>query len=249
MRFSTVAAVLLAVVMVAFPVSARDKQYSAKQIDLTIDGVLNEWGDSDVIVFDQLKDAGAALPDPADFSGEAMVGWNSSDPNRVYFAVTIMDSELQDIHPADDRFWEDDSMEFMFDFDNGMVRETLVQWNVAADGEEISAAATAENTEWIVVNDGDQYIFEVAIDPTKDNPATPGLGVNFKAEAGVTIGLSIHYNDCENGVREHQTGWIAGQAWGAENFGDLIFDAASVVASAVEFPGKLTTTWGGLKSR
>ncbi len=239
MRFFVVVAVFFAVIMVAFPSAsyARDKQYVAKQINLNIDGVLNEWGSSNVIVFDQLKDAGAELPDPNDFSGTAMVGWNTADPDRIYFAVTITDSELQDIHPADDKFWEDDSMEFMFDFAND---ENLAQWNVAADGEELSNTAAADNTEHIVVNDGNQYIFEVAIDPNK-------AGFSFSAEDGKLIGLCVHYNDCENGIREHQVGWVAGSAWGAENFGDLIFNIEAV--AAVDASEKLATTWGSMKLR
>ena len=111
MRFLTAIAIFLAVAMLALPsVShARDKQYNAKQINFKADGVLNEWGDSDVMALDQLKDVGAALPDPKDFSGSAMVGWNSSDPDRIYFTVTITDSEHQDIHPDNDKYWEDDS--------------------------------------------------------------------------------------------------------------------------------------------
>ena len=238
MRFFAALAILLAVVMVALPSAsyARDKQYNAKQINLKVDGVLNEWGDSEVMLLDQLKDAGDALPDPNDFSGTGMVGWNSSDPSRLYFAVTITDSELQDIYPFDDNYWNDDSMEFMFDFAND---GNLIQWNVSADGEELSSTATADNTEWVVVNSGNQYIFEVAIDPGKG-------GQTFSAEVGKLIGLCIHYNDSENGAREHQIGWVAGGAWDALSFGDLILDAA--VVAAVGPSGKLATTWGNLRS-
>jgi hypothetical protein len=238
-----VTVVLLTLITITFSSTshARDKQYEAKQVNLKIDGNLGEWGGSDVIIFDELKDAGTKLPNEKDFSGSAMVGWNPSDPKRIYFAVTITDNELQDINPQADNFWEDDSMEFMFDFTND---GSLVQWNVAANGKTISSASTEENCEWIVVNKGDQYIFEVAIDPTKDNPAKPGFGKNFQAEVGGLIGLSIHFNDCENGTREHQIGWIPGQAWGAENFGDLIFSEAK---AAVDVSGKLVTTWGNLK--
>ncbi len=245
MRVFIATVILLTLIMAIFPLTsyARDEKYEAKQVNLNIDGNLGEWAGSDVILFDQIKDAGTKLPKETDFSGSAMVGWSPSDPERVYFAVTITDDELQDINPPADKFWEDDSMEFMFDFTND---GSLVQWNVAANGTTISSAATEENTEWIVVNSGDQYIFEVAIDPTKDNPAKPGFGQNFAAEIGGLIGLSIHYNDCENGVREHQIGWVAGQAWGAANFGDLIF---SEEQAAVDATNKLTAIWGGIKTQ
>ena len=104
---------------------------------------------------------------------------------------------------------------------------------MAADGEELSNTAAPDNTEWKVVNNGNQYIYEVAIDPNK-------AGYDFKASDGKLIGLSIHYNDCENGTREHQIGWIAGAAWGAANFGDLIFsgDTVAAVDASEEIAGK-----------
>jgi hypothetical protein len=245
MRFFTVIAVLLAVVIVTFPsisYAKRDQEYEAKQVNLKVDGNLSEWKGSDIITFDQLKDVGARVPDEKDFTGSGMIGWNSSDPNRVYFAATITDDELQDIHPAGDTWWEDDSLEVMFDFENDT---RLAQWTIGANGTEISAGGTEENLEWIVVNEGDKYIFEGAIDPTKDNPYKPGFGVNFKAEVELIIGLAFHYNECENGTREHQIGWTPGGAWDAASYGDLIF---SEERAAVDLSGKLTNTWGSLKS-
>ena len=243
MRFFAVTVVLLAVVMVMFhSVSyARDQEYEAKQVNLKVDGNLSEWKGSDIIVFDQLKDVGANVPKEKDFSGTGMIGWNPLDPTRIYFAATITDDENQDIHPAGDTWWEDDGLELMFDFDNDA---QLAQWTIDANGKEISAGGTEENLEWIVVNNGDQYIFEGAIDPTEDNPYKPGLGVNFEAEVGLVIGLAFHFNDCENGAREHQIGWTPGGAWDANCYGDLIFSAER---AAVDASGKLAATWGNLK--
>jgi hypothetical protein len=222
----------------------RKQQYKAQQIvNFKVDGDFKDWGNAEVVAFDQLKDVGAALPKPDDFTGSGMVGWSAKDPNRIYFAVRVIDDKLQDIHPSNDLWWEDDSTEFMFDFDND---GQLVQWTIAANGKEISSAGTKENTEWVVVNKGNEYLYEVAIDPTKDNPAKPGLGKNFKAKEGLVIGLSFHANDCENGTREHQIGWIAGGAWDPLSYGDLIFDKTEI--RAVEAFGKLAVTWGSLKS-
>lgn len=245
MRSLTVTMAFLAMVMIMFPSAsyARDQEYWAKQVKLKVDGNLSEWKGSDIITFDQIKDVGAGIPKEKDFSGTGMIGWDSSDPDRVYFAATIIDDENQDIHPPGDTWWEDDSLEVMFDFDNN---GNLVQWTIDANGKEISAAGTKENLEWIVVNNGDQYIFEGAIDSTKDNPDKPGFGVNFKAEVDHVIGLAFHFNDCENGTREHQIGWTPGGAWDAAAYGDLIF---SEEKAAVEPPGKLTTMWGSLKLR
>ena len=88
------------------------------------------------------------------------------------------------------------------------------------------------------------YIFEGAIDPSKDNPSKPGVGKNFKAEVGKLIGLAFHFNDCENGTREHQIGWTPGGAWDANAYGDLIFDATK---ASVNIHGKLVTTWANLR--
>ena len=241
MRFFTIVSVLLAIAFFSSASYARDESYFAKQLVLTIDGNLEEWDGSEIMAFDQLKDVGAEVPDAADFSGTGMIAWNSLDPDRVYFAATITDDENQDIHPATDTWWEDDSLEVMFDFTND---GSLVQWTIDANGTEASAAFTEENLDWIVVNNGNEYIFEGAIDPTKDNPDKPGFGVNFQGEVDLVVGLSMHYNDCENGVREHQMGWMPGGAWDAAAFGDLIFSGEIL---AVNLSGKLTTTWGGLK--
>ena len=236
MRYLTTICILLAVVIVVIPsiTHARDQEYEALQVELKVDGNLNEWKGSDIINFDQLKDVGAKLPDEKDFSGTGMIGWNSSDPDRIYFAATITDDENQDIHPAGDKWWEDDSLEVMFDLQNNT---NLTQWTIDANGEEISAEATEDNLEWIVVNTGDGYIFEGAINPS-------AAGLTFKAEVDLLIGLAFHFNECENGVREHQIGWTPGGAWDANAYGDLIFSAEK---AAVDASGKLTTTWGSLK--
>ncbi len=243
--FLFIATMLVATSTYAAP--KRAKQYVAKQIvNFKVDGNLKEWKKVEAVAFDELKDVGNAIPKPDDFTGSGKVAWSASEPNRIYFAVEIIDDELQDIHPNNDKWWEDDSVEFMFDFDNGMVRDTLVQWTIAANGKEISAAGTKENCEWVVLNEGNKYIYEVAIDPTKDNPDNPGKGTDFKAEDGLLIGLSFHANDCENGAREHQIGWIPGGAWDALSYGDLIFSEEILAVDGTE---KLAVTWGTLKSR
>ncbi len=227
----------------------RDKQYVAKQItNVKIDGNLDEWERAEIVLFDELKDVGEGVPKASDFSGQGRVAWDAKDPTRIYFAVEITDDKLQDIHPPDAKWWEDDSVEFMFDFENGMVRETLVQWTLGANGEDLSAAASEENTEWVLIQDGDNYIYEVAIDPTAErgNPqfANPGEGADFEAEDGLTIGLSFHANDCENGGRQHQIGWTPGGAWDGLSYGDLIFDDEIL---PVEPTHKLAITWAALK--
>ena len=226
----------------------RAKEYVAKQIsNLKIDGNIREWERAEIVAFDEIKDVGAGLPNANDFKGQGRVAWSATDPTRIYFLVEITDDELQDINPHNNKWWEDDSVEFMFDFENEVVRASLVQWTLGADGEDLSAAASKANTEWELVVDGNNYIYEVALDASAargPNPGNATKGNNFKAKDGLTIGLSFHYNDCENGTREHQIGWMPGQAWDPVAYGDLTFDKEFL---DVEPAGKLTLTWGALK--
>ncbi len=149
-------------------VAKRDKQYVAKQItNLKVDGNLGEWQRAETVAFDELKDVGDGVPKASDFTGQGSVAWSAQDSTRIYFAVEITDDKLQDVNPDNARWWEDDSVEFMFDFDNGMVRDSLVQWTLGANGKDLSAAASKDNTEWVLLKNGNDYIYEVAIDPTK----------------------------------------------------------------------------------
>ena len=127
--------VIFTAIIVAFAftssVGARIKQYDAMQVsNFVVDGNLDEWGIEDpVIILDELKDTGAALPDPEDCTGEVMVGWSSTDPERVYLAYTVIDDEIQDINEPAGNWWDDDSAEIIFDFQNNTVRE---KWAIGA---------------------------------------------------------------------------------------------------------------------
>lgn len=232
---------LFTAIVVAFAltpvVEARDKQYTAMQVgNFVVDGNLDEWGTEDpVIILDELKDVGVSLPNPSDFSGEVMVGWSSQDTDRVYLAYRVIDDELQDINPPNVNWWEDDSAEIIFDFNNDGTR---TKWAIGATGE-LGASATDSNTEFVIVFDDaeNQYIYEIAITAIQ----------GFQVDAGVTVGLSPIYNDGENGGREHQIGWIAGQANNSANMGDIIFSADARTPTAVEPLHKLATMWGALK--
>ena len=129
----------------------------AKQISkIKIDGKIGEWDRAEIVAFDELKDVGAGLPNAKDFKGQGRVAWSATDPTRIYFLVEITDDKLQDINPWNNKWWEDDSVEFMFDFENEVIRASLVQWTLGANGEDLSAAASEANTEWELVVDGDQ---------------------------------------------------------------------------------------------
>lgn len=226
---------------VVFTADARDEQYEALQIkDLTIDCVLNEWADwipENIIALEAVF-GGAPPADPNDFTGSVMVAWNEDDPSRIYFAVKIIDDEIQDINPANNNHWHDDSMEFIFDSNNN---GTAQQFTLDANGKDLSASATLDNTTYVVSVNDDEIIFEVAIEPA----------TGFEAAVGNAIGLALAYNDSEGGARQHQIRWIANEnSWGAEsNQGDLIFSAGIMAAAAVEPQDKLAATWGSLKLR
>ena len=240
MKYINSTMILFTAIMVAIAftsvVEARDKQYNAMQINnLLVDGDLSEWGAGyPTIALDELKDAGSALPDPADFVGEVMVGWSSGDPGRVYLAYIVTDDIIKDTNPPNDQWWNDDSAEIIFDFENNGTNTKFV---VGATGE-LGATSTPANTEFAIVSrPNNQYIYEIAV---------TGIA-GFQAAEGGIVGLSPIYNDCENGVREHQLGWIAGDANTNANQGDIIFSAAS--PTSVEPSGKLATAWGEMKSR
>ena len=127
---------------------------------------------------------------------------------------------------------DDDSAEIIFDFENNGTNTKFV---VGATGE-LGATSTADNTEFAIVSGANnQYIYEIAV---------TGIA-GFQAAEGGIVGLSPIYNDCENGVREHQLGWIAGGANDNANQGDIIFSGD--VVTAMEPSGKLATAWGALK--
>ncbi len=231
---STMILFLTIMVAIAFTsvVEARSKQYDAMQVsNIVIDGNLSEWGAGyPTIALDEMKDGTTVLPDTADFSGVVMVGWSSSDSTRVYLAYVVTDDIIQDINPPNETWWEDDTAEIIFDFNND---GTNTKWAVGATGE-LGATATTDNTEFaIVAGANNQYTYEIAI---------TGIA-GFQAVEGGIVGLSPIYDDGENGVRESQLGWIAGSANDNANQGDIIFSAAS----AVKPSAKLATTWGALK--
>jgi hypothetical protein len=242
------AVVLMFFLMHPTAFAKRDKQYVAKQIrNIKIDGNLGEWKRAEIVAFDELKDVGDGNPKASDFTGQGRVAWSAQDATRIYFAVEITDDKLQDVNPPDARWWEDDSVEFMFDFDNEMVEASLVQWTLGANGLDMSAAASPDNTQWALSRNFNNYIYEVAIDPTArrgPNPGNPDRGKDFKAKDGLTIGLSFHMNDCEGGSREHQIGWIPGGAWDGLAYGDLTFDDEILAVAPAD---KLTLIWGALK--
>ena len=238
--FLTLSTVLLVAILImpSISIAREEREYEAKQINnIKIDGNLNEWAEwvePDIIIMNEVF-GGVPPDDPDDFTGSVMVAWSDDDSSRIYFAVKITDSEFQD---KGDNPWWTDSMEFIFDSNNDGGAD---QFTLGQDGSLTHASANPDNSEWVVVNNGIEFTWEVAITPA------PG----FDAHVGDAIGLALSYNDSENEVREHQIRWIAKEnSWGAAvNQGELIFSAEIMKLAPVEPLGKAAVTWGGMKLR
>jgi acetyl esterase/lipase len=190
------------------------KSYEVKQVDLKVDGRLDEWVNCEIMTLDQLKDAGTSLPSKQDFSATAMVGWNEKEPSRIYIAVTVIDDHIQDINSAEKNWFNDDCLEIAFDLSNNGRAVPIVKGAIGATGKDLSLLFNKENMEYKIVNEGNKYVYEMAIDLANEK---------FKIKAGECIGFSLSYNECENNVRQHQIGWIAGKASDRVNFGNLNF--------------------------
>lgn len=197
---------------------ASGKAYNAKQVNIKVDGKLDEWGNADIINLDQLKDAGTIIPSKEDFSGTARVGWNDQDPTRIYIAAVITDDVIQDINDAQGKWFNDDCLEIAFDLSNSNKLSTITKWVIGATGKDLSVLANKENTEYKIVKEGNKYFYEMAIDIAK---ADANSGYKIKAQDN--IGFSLSYNDSENEIRECQIGWTPSGSNDRGNFGNLIF--------------------------
>ena len=212
------------------------EEYIAKQIfNLVIDGDLSEWGvsefgDWDRSEFIALKqDKDGNLPDEEDYKASAMVGWNASDPKRLYFAFQVEDDEFQDKHV---NWWETDAIEIGID---------AIQYGIIVSGV-LGAEATEDNTKVTIkheeVGGKHQYSYEVAIEPGD---------LNLKAGDVVMVALTV--DDSEGGKRDNSIRWISNIAFAIDiaNHGDVILDVGMVAPAAVDASGKLAVTWGILK--
>jgi len=204
---------------------ANEPVYHAKQIELSVDGNLEEWGDSERITLNQLKDVGTTIPRQDDFAGIAMVGWNAKDPKRVYIAAVITDDTIQDVNDAEDKWFNDDCVEIIFDLSKDNIASQLMKWVVGATGNDLSKLANSMNTELKIVKKSNVYYYEMGIDITEIEKGISDANTNFKITPNAIIGFSIAYNDCENSMREHQIGWTAGISSDRATFGNLQFVA------------------------
>ena len=197
--------------------------YTVKEVNCVLDGKLDEWNNTDVIVLDQLKDAGDSLPEKDDFYGEVMIGWDKENTGVLYIAATITDDELQNQNASDGKWYNDDCLEIVFDLSMERTAEQLMKWVVGADGKDLSVLADTNNTTVAMQRTGNTTTYELAIDFNKIDSDIRIIKEPFQIGADQLIGLSICYNDGESGVREHQIGWTPGKSSDRTTLGNLKF--------------------------
>ena len=105
-------------------------------------------------------------------------------------------------------------------------------------------------TEWVLIKDGDDLHLRRSLLTRRNRAGTRSVaksGGRRQIQSGtrVTIGLHFHMNDCENGTREHQIGWIPGGAWVVSLMEPVTLLTHEILA--VEPSGKLAVVWGSLK--
>lgn len=200
--------------------------YQAKQIDINVDGKLDEWGDSEVINLKQLKDAGSSLPRDDQFAGTAMIGWNENDPGSIYLAAKITDDHVERMHTTGSGWWKNSCLEIMLDLTYGSVSCPALQWVFDANGVDLYQMGRGDDVFWKIVKQGDEYVYEVAIKLSALSENMPAAAREFRISPDTVIGISIQYDKCRDGERDYQIGWTLGDTWMTTNFGNVKFISA-----------------------
>lgn len=232
-RIQRVSAVLglLVYLSLTSPVSGSPEPYVLEQINLVVDGRLDEWEICPPIPLDQLKDAGNTRPAPEDSQGVAKLAWNVSEPQKLYVAFVIQDDVPQFTTSTPDTWWFNDSVEIIIEDLAG----NLTQWAFNMDGKTLHSSATPQNTQWALHHAGQTYTYEMALDLSQLDCTLPEA---MEAQDGLRV--SVQYNDGEEQIRQHQFGWIAGETWNVSNFGQITLPRTS--AADVESRGRTAST-------
>lgn len=197
--------------------------YEVKQLDVKLDGVLDEWDGMAEINLNKLKDAGTSLPAEDDFLGRVMLAWNEANPTTLYIAARIKDDVIKDTVPADGKWYQDDCLEIVFDTSEKKEVQQLTKWVVGVEGKDLSVLANAENTAVVMTRNGEEYIYELSIDISKVPTGTYQGDVNLEFSKERSVGFSISYNDGEKRDRQHQIGWTEGKSSDRSTLGTLQF--------------------------
>lgn len=197
--------------------------YKVSQIDLKLDGKLDEWGNSQEIKIDQLKDVGDELPNEKDFSGMAYIGWNEKEPNAIYIAASINDDVIKSKIPSDGKWYNADCLEMAFDFSREGTAEQFVKFVVGAEEGELSVAANKENTYLAIGHSGSAINYEMIIYVDQIDDSVFINKNPIVVDSTLELGLSICYNDNDKETREHQIGWTSGKSNDRTMIGNVIF--------------------------
>lgn len=199
-------------------------EYRVKPLKVTLDGDLGEWEGFEKIELNQIKDVGDSMPDAEDFSGSVMLGWNPDVPTMLYIAARIQDNTSKNDVSADGKWYNDDCIEIILDVSQNNNAEQLLKWVVGADGKDLSVLANSDNTTCAVQSNGTLSTYEIGIDISKLPTGTLQSLKEVVLSPQYKFGFSIGYNDCENGIREHQIGWTAGRSNDRTCMGNLVFE-------------------------
>ena len=197
--------------------------YEVPQLEVKLDGSLQEWNEVDSIRLNQIKDAGNVLPSEADFNGQVKLAWNETNPTTLYIAAQIQDDEIKNTVAADGKWYQDDCLEIVFDVSTEQEIQQLTKWVIGAGSLDLSVLASSENTVVAISDNGNETIYEISIDISKVPDGTYQGGESFAFAVGRKIGFSICYNDGEDGDRQHQIGWTVGKSSDRTTLGTLYF--------------------------
>lgn len=199
-------------------VLAQDDTVKAKECTTPpiIDGVADDacWAEAGWQAIDQVWIPWGARMDAADFTGRYKATW-SSDTDRIYFLVEVIDDVLVDGYKyPQDGYYNWDVVEIFFDEDasggDHMLNQNAFAYHITAGNDEVEFEAMDLAANWAVKNYSDhldvriefidgKYIWEISLivynesyDPNKANNPTEELAV------GKVCGLSIAYCDNDN---------------------------------------------------
>lgn len=197
--------------------------YDVEQLNVQLDGFLDEWDNVATINLNQIKDAGDALPSAEDFSGQVKLAWNEESSTTLYIAAVVTDDEIANVVPADGKWYKDDCLEIVFDTSTEQNLQQLTKWVIGAGSSDLSVLATTDNTTVATSKNGNETIYEISIDISKVPAGTYQGEDDSNLVAGKNIGFSICYNDGEGGDRQHQIGWTKGKSSDRTTLGTLHF--------------------------
>lgn len=197
--------------------------YDVCRLAVELDGSLSEWEGFSTISLDKIKDAGTALPDSEDFSGEVMLAWNEAYPTTLYIAARIVDEDIKDTVAADGKWYQDDCLEIVFDMSDSQSVQQLTKWVIGVGDMDLSVLANTDNTKAVMSQSGNEYIFEISIDISRVPEGTYQGSSELIFSQERSVGFSISYNDGENGDRQHQIGWTSGKSSDRTTLGTLYF--------------------------